>query len=100
MLELKDIKKLYNYKLVLEIPSLKLENRIYWVKGENGSGKTTLLKIIAGLLPFEGAVIFNKTGLKNEPLAYRKLISWAEAEPLFPSFLTCLLYTSPSPRDS
>jgi len=88
MLELKDIKKLYNYNLVLEIPSLKLENGIYWVRGENGSGKTTLLKIIAGLLPFEGAVTFNKTVLKNEPLAYRKLISWAEAEPLFPSFLT------------
>jgi len=90
MLELKDIKKLYNYNLVLEIPSLKLEHGIWWVRGENGSGKTTLLKIIAGLLPFDGEVSINKTSLKNQPLAYRKLISWAEAEPLFPLFLTGL----------
>lgn len=79
---------MYHYNLVLEIPSLKLGNAVWWLKGENGSGKTTLLKIIAGLLPFEGEVSINKTSLKNQALAYRKLISWAEAEPLFPPFLT------------
>ena len=88
MLELKNIRKLYTTNLVLEIPALKLENDIYWIKGENGSGKTTLLKMIAGLLPFEGDILFKDISLKNNPLAYRKLISWAEAEPLFPSFLT------------
>lgn len=87
MLELNNIKKSYDKNLVLDIQSLQLHNEIYWVKGENGSGKTTLLKIIAGLLPFEGDIFFNSTSLKNEPLAYRRLISWAEAEPLFPPFL-------------
>jgi ABC-2 type transport system ATP-binding protein len=88
MLELKNIRKLYTTNLVLEIPALKLENDIYWIKGENGSGKTTLLKMMAGLLPFEGDILFKNISLKNKPLAYRKQISWAEAEPLYPSFLT------------
>jgi len=88
MLELRNIKKHYNKNLVLDIPFLQLENGIYWVKGANGSGKTTLLKMIAGLLPFQGDIVFKDISLKNESLTYRQNISWAEAEPLFPSFMT------------
>lgn len=88
MLELRNIKKHYNKNLVLDIPFLQLKNGIYWVKGANGSGKTTLLKMIAGLLPFQGDIVFKDISLKNESLTYRQNISWAEAEPLFPSFMT------------
>lgn len=88
MLELTAIKKFYNKRLVLEINHLKKESGIYWVKGENGSGKTTLLKMIAGLLPFEGNILFNKVSLKTAPVVYRQNVSWAEAEPLFPVFMT------------
>src|SRR5437868_10929138 len=88
MLEMQNIKKRYNIKVVLDIPLLKIENGIYWLKGENGSGKTTLLKIIAGLLPFEGDVKFNNVSVKKNPLAYRQKVSWAEAEPLFPLFMS------------
>ena len=88
MLELLNFKKRYNTKLVLDIPVLKIENGIYWLKGENGSGKTTLLKIVAGLLPFEGDVKFNNISIKKDPVVYRQKIGWAEAEPLFPFFMT------------
>ena len=88
MLELKNIKKSYNAKLVLQKDALQLDKGIYWVKGANGSGKTTLLKIIAGLLPFEGDILVDQTSQKNNPVVYRQKISWAEAEPLYPSFLT------------
>ena len=88
MLELKNIKKSYNSKLVLQKDALQLDKGIYWVKGANGSGKTTLLKIIAGLLPFEGDILVDQTSQKNNPVDYRQKISWAEAEPLYPSFLT------------
>jgi ABC-2 type transport system ATP-binding protein len=88
MLRLEKIKKFYNVHLVLQIPSLQLEEGIYWLKGANGSGKTTLLKMIAGLLPFEGDILFNDISLKTKPLAYRQNVSWAEAEPLFPEFMT------------
>lgn len=88
MLSLSRIKKHYNNKLVLEIPHLEINNGIYWIKGTNGSGKTTLLKIIAGLLPFEGEILLNNVSLKSSHVNYRQHISWAEAEPSYPDFLT------------
>jgi ABC-2 type transport system ATP-binding protein len=88
MLQLQKIRKFYNVHPVLQIPSLQLEKGIYWLKGANGSGKTTLLKMIAGLLPFEGDILFNNISLKNNPLTYRQQVGWAEAEPLFPEFMS------------
>ncbi|MEO8771198.1 MAG: ATP-binding cassette domain-containing protein [Ferruginibacter sp.] len=88
MLQLSAVQKFYNKDLILDIPQLHLESGIYWVKGANGSGKTTLLKMIAGLIPFKGDISFKNTSLQNDPLAYRQMVSWAEAEPLFPLFMT------------
>lgn len=88
MLKLTTVKKIYSKNLVLEIPSLQIEKGIYWLKGANGSGKTTFLKMISGLLPFDGNISFNEVSLKMSPVAYRQNVSWAEAEPLFPSFMT------------
>ena len=88
MLELRNIRKKFGHKLILEIPSFDLSEGIYWIGGLNGSGKTTLLKIIAGALPFSGDVLVNGASLKNTPVAYRKLTGYAEAEPLFPGFLS------------
>jgi ABC-2 type transport system ATP-binding protein len=73
---------------VIEIPSLKLDPGIYWLKGVNGSGKTTLLKMIAALVPFKGDISLNDISLRNTPVAYRHQLGWAEAEPLFPPFMT------------
>ncbi len=89
MLEIANIKKEYSGQLILSIPHLKFTDGIYWIKGGNGSGKTTLLKIMAGLLPFEGTILLNtSTDIKKNPIDYRKYVNYAEAEPLFPSFLT------------
>ena len=88
MLELKTIKKAYHSQVVLQDASLSLAKGIYWVKGNNGSGKTTLLKMIAGLLPFEGDILYNDISQKSKPIEYRKQVSWAEAEPLYPAFIT------------
>ena len=88
MLHVKNVTKKYGANLVLHIPLLQLQNGIYWIKGANGSGKTTFLKMIAGLLPFEGDILLNDISLKNKPVRYRQAVSWSEAEPLFPSFMT------------
>jgi len=87
MLRLKNVRKYFSRNLVLDIPSLELENDIYWVKGGNGSGKSTLLRMVAGLLPFEGRITFKDTDLSRQPVMYRRHISWADAEPLFPAFM-------------
>ncbi len=88
MLQLLHIKKQYGATIILSIPSLSFEQGIYWIKGGNGSGKTTLLKMLAGLLPFEGIIKLDEFDIKKKPIDYRKYVNYAEAEPLFPSFLT------------
>lgn len=88
MLSLHNVRKYYDKHLALDIPDLRLGNNIYWAKGPNGSGKTTLLRMIAGLLPFEGNIMLNDVSLKDQSTTYRRCISWADAEPLYPPFLT------------
>lgn len=74
---------------VLNINNLAIESGIYWVKGENGSGKSTLFKSIAGIIDFEGNIILNQIlHSQKQTVEYRKLVNFAEAEPLFPEFLT------------
>ena len=89
MLTIENFSKHYNGVLALHIPYLSLTKGIFWIKGTNGSGKTTLFKSIAGLLPYEGNIqIQEGINGKTHPQAYRMLINFGEAEPLFPDFLT------------
>ncbi|MGI8634655.1 MAG: ATP-binding cassette domain-containing protein, partial [Segetibacter sp.] len=57
MLQFVDVHKFYGSFLAVHIPSLTIEEGVWWVQGENGSGKTTFLKMIAGLHPFTGRII-------------------------------------------
>jgi ABC-2 type transport system ATP-binding protein len=88
MLALKGYKKNYSGNIVLSIPEWNFPPGVYWIKGENGSGKSTLFKSIAGIIPFEGGIEFQNISLKKEPVSYRKLVNYSEAEPLYPAFLT------------
>lgn len=90
MLEIISLRKDYEGRQILKLPSMRLDHNIYWLKGENGSGKTTFLKMLAGLLAFEGSIVFDGVDLKKQATAYRSQIAWAEAEPLYPPFLTGL----------
>ena len=88
MLQLTNIKKAYGSRLILHIPQLTIPDGAYWIKGNNGSGKTTLMKIMAGINPFEGTVVLNDIDLVKNPMTYRHQVSFAEAEPIFPGFVT------------
>jgi len=89
MLYLSDIKKTFSGQLILTIPSLSFDNGIFWIRGGNGSGKTTLLKMIAGLASCEGTIqLDGSIDITKNPVDYRKYVNYAEAEPLFPSFLS------------
>lgn len=89
MLSLKKFSKSFGSVEVLKIDNLNLKSGIYWIKGENGSGKSTLMKSIAGIIDFRGEISLNDSLICNKhTVAYRKLVNFAEAEPLFPDFLT------------
>jgi ABC-2 type transport system ATP-binding protein len=88
MLLLKNIQKKFGSHLVFNIDNLPLQQGIYWIKGVNGSGKSTLLKLLAGMLPFKGEVLLDNYSVLKHPVEYRKRISYAPAEPSYPSFLT------------
>lgn len=87
MLEILEFKKTYTTGFELKIDTLKLNKGIHLIKGENGSGKSTLLKAIAGIHDFEGRISLMGVDLKTEPIRFRKLVNYSDAEPLFPDFL-------------
>lgn len=88
MLHLLNVQKKYVERTILTIPDLEIGEGIYWLKGSNGSGKSTFLKMLSGIIPFEGNIELAKTNLKKNGVEYRRLVSYAEAEPLYPDFLT------------
>lgn len=88
MLQIRDYKKTYGAAPVISIPELELADGIYWLQGPNGSGKTTLLKTIAGLIPFEGSIAVKGLSLRKQRMVYTRQVSFADAEPVYPSFLT------------
>ena len=89
MLRITNLEKSYNNDIVLQIKDLTIEPGINWVRGSNGTGKSTFLKSAAGVVAFEGDIVLNSTtSIKMQSVAYRKLVNFAEAEPIFPDFLT------------
>lgn len=58
LLEVKNLKKSYNDKRVLDIDSLEIEeSSIYGLIGKNGAGKSTLMKIVLGLVKKDDGMI-------------------------------------------
>lgn len=88
MLEVSGFEKQYGDVPVLAFDKLVFGPGISWIRGENGSGKSTLFKAIAGLIPFTGEVRIEGISLSADPAQYRRLVSFAEAEPLYPGFLS------------
>ncbi len=88
MLCLLHYKKAYGPVTILTIEQLQLDAGNYWLKGANGTGKTTLLKSIAGLIPFEGDILVKGISLRKQRSFYTRIVAFAEAEPVYPPFLT------------
>jgi len=88
MLVFEDYKKQFGDTTIISIPKLELSPGVYWLKGENGSGKTTLIKSISGLIPFDGRISVAGQDIRTNRIAYTSIVNYAEAEPIFPGFLT------------
>lgn len=89
MLHIHHFRKAYFGDPVLIIDDFTILSGIYWLRGSNGSGKSTFLKTLAGITSFEGEIQLNgRLSLRKQPQAYRSAVNFAEAEPIFPDFLT------------
>ncbi len=89
MIEFNHYSKYYGSREILNIPDLKLDRGIHWLRGENGAGKSTLLRSVAGISGFKGTVVLNGSiDPVKHPVEYRRKVNYAEAEPLFPPFLS------------
>ncbi|MEL6252745.1 MAG: ATP-binding cassette domain-containing protein [Bacteroidota bacterium] len=81
--------KRYGYHIILEIDKVEIPEGLHLLQGPNGSGKSTLLKVLSGLIPFEGKIsLMNEVDLQKDRKEHRRRVSYCEAEPLFPEFLT------------
>lgn len=87
MIQFTAFEKSYGDRLIIKA-DMQLGDELYWLKGGNGSGKSTLLKSVAGLIPYKGTITVNGLNIKKQRIAYRNAVSYAEAEPLYPDFLT------------
>lgn len=88
MLQFTNYRKSYGNSEIINIPELQLDHGIYWLKGTNGSGKTTMIRSIAGLIPFDGRIAVAGNDIKHNRIAYTSVVNYAEAEPMYPGFLT------------
>lgn len=89
MLQFHEVRKSYNgAEPILAIGHQTLDEGVYWLHGANGTGKTTLLRMIAGIIPFQGDIQLKGHSQRHDPVTYRRLVGWADAEPLYPGFLT------------
>jgi len=88
MLVIRAFAKSYHHERIVSIEALSLGPGTYLFKGDNGTGKTTLFKCLAGISPCTGEISLQGTSLHQDPIAYRYYVNFAEAEPLYPEFLT------------
>ena len=89
MLQIINFKKSYNNHVVLQVDDFTITPGVYWIRGSNGAGKSTFLRAVASIIPFEGNIILHgQLNSKKQSTAYRSAVNFAEAEPIFPEFLT------------
>ena len=96
-----NVSKTYSNNVeALKNVSLEIGNGMFGLLGPNGAGKSTLMRTIAGLQDADsGTITVGEINVETDKQALREILGYLPQEfGLYPK--VCLLYTSPSPRDS
>ena len=104
-LEMRDIHKNFDSTQALKGVNFNASlGEVHAIIGENGAGKSTLMKILSGALQRDaGEILLNgvpaviKSPIQAHQLGIRAVYQEFSLVPHLS--ITCLLYTSPSPRD-
>ena len=105
MLSIENLKAKIDEKEILKGLNLDIKpGEVHAIMGPNGSGKSTLSNILSGKKGYEinGKVTFdgeNLLELETEERAHKGIFLAFQYPMEIPGVNTCLLYTSPSPRD-
>ncbi|MBC2854991.1 ATP-binding cassette domain-containing protein [Cetobacterium sp. 2A] len=75
MLIIKNLKKSFNNRIILDIPLLTFERgKIYTIVGNNGAGKSTFLRILYGLEDFDEGEFFLDGEILKDENRFQKII--------------------------
>ena len=88
MLHIQNFSKSYNNHTIIAVENLKIPEGIHWFKGINGSGKSTFFRSVAGIIPFDGTIIWDNLDIRNDDVAYRMQVNMSEADPFYPDYLS------------
>lgn len=88
MLNVQNFSKSYNNHTIIAVENLVIPEGIHWFKGINGSGKSTFFRSVAGIIPFDGTITWNKLDIRKDDVAYRMQVNMSEADPLYPDYLS------------
>ncbi|WP_064196782.1 MULTISPECIES: ATP-binding cassette domain-containing protein [Emticicia] len=88
MLKIENFSKKYNNHTIIAIEELSIPEGIHWFKGVNGSGKSTFFRSVAGIIPFDGKILWKNLDIRKDSVNYRMKVNMSEADPAYPDYLT------------
>lgn len=90
MLEVSELTKEYLHRAVVDHVTFTVQpGEVLGYLGPNGSGKSTTVRMLTGVLdPTSGEIRYRGRGIRDDLLAYKRVLGWVPEEPFLYPYLT------------